>query len=111
MRLGEPKFHLNHRFDEIVTDEDTYRVNKETEAVLYHYMIYRYYHVVDSATRLHLKNDYTAKYFARTLEELRKRQLDLHVLIPQETAEIDFVDIDWPVYELVYKSRKTAKGG
>jgi hypothetical protein len=103
--LGEVPFHFEHRFDEMVLDSDTYVVNKAFEAVLYHYMVYRYYHVASNETRLDVPNDYTRYYFPRVLEELKRRQLDLLVILPEHSPSEMTADVSWLVYEMVYAAR------
>jgi len=116
-QTGEPKrewnldlqyqpFNSDQRFDEIVTDDDTRKVDTGTEAVLYHFMLYRFYHAASNASILTTKNDYATKFFNATMQGLRKRNLDLLVSLPFEAPREHTADEGWADYNTVWATRK-----
>jgi hypothetical protein len=117
-KTGEPKreynldlqyqpFNAEQRFDEIVTDDDTRKIDIASEAVLYHFMLYRFYHAASNASILLSKNDYSSNYFNATMQGLRKRNLDLLVDIPFDPPHVSVASDSWPNYNSVWAARKT----
>jgi hypothetical protein len=97
--------HQYHYFDEFVTSDDNWNLNQEYDAVLYHYMVYRFYHTIQNAAALNEKNDYTLKYFPNVLKELTKRDLDLIITLPGNIDPFPLADAQWTDYDMVYASR------
>ena len=52
-------------------------------------------------------NDYTVKYFPKTLAALRLRRLDLSVELPSIAIRPISVEDSWTSYRIVYNSRNT----
>jgi len=96
--------HSIHSFNQVVTDESSMRISRN-KAVIYHFMIYRYYNSVQNESVKNRKNDYSTKYFERTFQELRKRNLELLVDIPYEVTVGATVDSTWDNYDEVYAKR------
>lgn len=96
--------HSTHSFNQPVTDGSAKRVSSSS-AVLYHFMIYRYYHSIQNITVKSRKNDYSSKFFENTLTELRKRNLDLILAIPNVVLRGQTADSTWIKYEEVYSQR------
>jgi hypothetical protein len=100
-------FNAEQRFDEIVTDDDTRIVDTQSEAVLYHFMLYRFYHAASNASILLSKNDYSSNFFNVTMQGLRRRNLDLLVDIPFDPPHVSVASDSWPNYNSVWAARKT----
>ena len=98
-------FNSQQRFDEIVTDDDTWKIDTTTEAVLYHFMLYRFYWGASNASILATKNDYYTKHFQNTLAGLRLRNLDLLIDLPFECPKEPTADEGWSDYNTVWESR------
>jgi Glycosyltransferase family 92 len=100
-------FHTGHRFDQIVMDNDTRSIDTETEAVLYHFMQYRYFETIELPETVNKTNDYASIHFNNTLKELRRRNLDVVITLPEHAPRGITADVKWTDYNLVYDSRET----
>jgi hypothetical protein len=96
---------LTHKFDERVISEDA-KLVLDSEAQLYHYMAFRYYHAVQNKDVMNSKNDYSLYYFNQTLTALRKRNLDLLIELQETVTKFITADQKWTNYDLVWESRK-----
>ena len=96
----------DQRFNEYVTDRDAKRMNSVEHGSLYHFMLFRTYHVAKNQEVFNVKNDYAAKHFPNVLAELRKRDLDLLVIIPDWIPRWNDVTFGWWDYNLVWNSRR-----
>ena len=85
---------LSHKFDERVISEDA-KLVLDSEAQLYHYMAFRYYHAIQNKDVLNYKNDYALYYFNQTLLALRKRNLDLLIELPETAIKFVTADQKW----------------
>jgi hypothetical protein len=89
--IRDPKYQenellVNHRFDEIVSNEDGKQLSRESEAVIYHYS---YYDKRVSANKNALKerNLYTSTWFPLVYEDLMERGLHLLIDLPDSLPE------------------------
>lgn len=92
-------------FDEVVDASDVLTINDRRQAVIYHFMIFRFYHSVQDTTVLKSKNDYALYYYERTLAALKAKNLDIFFDLPKDIQDIELADTNWTPYELVYESR------
>lgn len=106
--LSDTTFRTTHSFLEVVRDEDTKSIDPENEAVIYHVMFYRQDLPISIDNDVSKKNDYASKYFPQTMEALRKRNLDLTVIIPSRIKKINSVDEKWIDYNSLYESRTSS---
>ena len=75
-------FYFQHYFDEIVHTKDLKVVDKLSEGLLFHILIYRMEKKLIDSTVLNVINDYAAHYFNNTMKHLRARRLHLIVETP-----------------------------
>ena len=73
--------------------------------MIYHVMLYRFYHAASNETRLNDTNAYTRHFFGPTLDALRRRRLDLLIELPADIEVKGTAKDTWTDYDLVYNSR------
>lgn len=99
-RMGRMKngeyfdFRGDHNFDEIVTEKDARSVDSNREAVIAHFLLF---HQTIAATPETLMNtsDYTKHFFQNVLQDLRTRNLELLVLMPDAVLHPPTADEQW----------------
>jgi len=104
-RVMEENIKMDHRFDELVMDGDTKRFDTKTEALLFHYMLFRFYHATVNEEVFQFTNDYTKYHFNNTLKGLEERDLDLLINLPDEVKRWPTPDEQWTAYDIVWESR------
>ena len=105
---SDTTFRTTHSFLDLVRDEDAKSIDPENEAVMYHVMFYRQDLPISIDNDVSKKNDYASKYFPQTMEALRKRNLDLTVIILPRIKKINSVDEKWIDYNSLYESRTSS---
>ena len=102
---GHVKKSGEFHFDEVILADDIKSINAESEGVLYHIMLYRFHQGASNTTNLNLKNDYALKYFPQTLAALKKRKLDLLIIISDIEIKHRSVADSWIDYDIIWESR------
>ena len=74
-------FHLNHYFDEQVTESDTKLVDAQSEGVINH-LQYRRLHNGASASARAAKGEYATSHFSKVYEALERRGLAMAIELP-----------------------------
>lgn len=69
------------RFDGLIMDKDAKKIDKDEDAVIYHFQVHRSYHTSKEGGAAG-SNDYVTSFFNKNVEELRRRGLELLVTIP-----------------------------
>ena len=106
--LIDTNFRTTHSFLDVVRDADTKSIDPENEAVMYHVAYYRQDLPISIETDVSKKNDYASKYFPQTMEALRKRNLDLTVIILPRIRKVDSADEKWIDFKTLYESRTSS---
>lgn len=101
-KLLSPKrngsFHTDHSYFETVSDADGKLINKDTEALFYSFKLFedepRRYSALE-----YLPNEYTTRFFPQVMADLEARNLDMLVVVHEDTAERESIDTRvklWP---------------
>ena len=97
-------FSLEQRFDGLILDKDAKKINKDTEAVIYHVQVHRKHY--RTTVPVNSTNDYVSYFFRDVVTGMRKRGLDLLVTLPPRKRNVDLVDktLKWYRFQDYYAS-------
>ncbi len=105
--VGKDLIKIDHKFNENVTVEDAYVIDKDNGGVLYHFMAFRHYKSEHHESKLLVStNAYAAQHFNNTLDALRRRNLDLLVTLPYFQVKKEYPDSTWEDYDEVWAKRQ-----
>ena len=102
----DEKFSTTHSFIDQVRSSEVKSIDSQSQGVLYHIMLFRDL-IPSNVTDPTATNDYTMKYFPKTLSALKKRGYEALINTPRTVKKIPTVADSWVEYDLVYNSRKT----
>jgi hypothetical protein len=75
-------FSFEQRFDGLIMDKDTRAIDENSQAVLYHVQLHRHYFT--SASNENSTNEYVTRFYPKVVESMRKRGMELNVIIPSK---------------------------
>ena len=108
---GASLIKVNHKFDENVTADDAYIIDKDRGGVLYHFMVFRHYKSEHHEEKLISSiNDYALLHFNNTMNALRSRNLDLLITLPYFEVKKSYPDSVWEDYDEVWANKNTVTG-
>ena len=91
------------RFDGLILDKDAKKIDKEAEALIYHFQVHRSYHM--SHIGASATNDYVKYWFPRVLTALRRRGLELLLTVPVKLYDPGCQpDYNWVPWREMYDS-------
>lgn len=91
------EFRNHHDFNHVVTNKDIKELNRDEEASIYHFLVWRQEYASESS--LKYENYYSNKYFYNVKKDIIKRGLDAYIpLINNNNNDHDVIDIalQWP---------------
>ena len=80
------RFYTDHYVDERVRQFDAKKIDMNEQGCMYHMLLNRMHLRRSNQTNMTAENDYKAKYFPAVMTELRRRQLDLLIDIPESVS-------------------------
>ncbi|CAE7267252.1 unnamed protein product, partial [Symbiodinium microadriaticum] len=83
-------FSLEQRFDGLILDKDAKKIDKDAQAVIYHFQVHRDFYITDAP--VNSTNAYVKDFFPAVVKGMRQRGLELLVTLPVRKRNVDMVD-------------------
>ena len=95
-------------FNDIITNKNIKNIDINGEGVLYHFELTNLQNREKTdRTKIDILNDYTIKYFPLVLTELKKKKLDLLIILPAIEKVVDSIANSWVDFDAVWNTKES----
>ena len=95
-------------FNDIITNKNIKNIDINGEGVLYHFELTNLQNREKTdRTKINILNDYTIKYFPQVLTELKKKKLDLLIILPAIEKVVDSIANSWVDFDAVWNTKES----